>query len=141
MDQLQDLGDPQVAIRILTPVFGQRPSYLLRSRPPTISFLEFLEDYDSVLRMLSPEDLLGGVLVLSEEELRQPTSQARLVIAHGGLGLLNTTVLAPITFLGSFALAAPALESDFLQHDESLGPILCNVELGALPTHHALREE
>ena len=29
LDQLQHLGDPQVAIRILTQVFAQRPSYLL----------------------------------------------------------------------------------------------------------------
>ena len=61
------------------------------------------------------EDLLGGVHVLSEEELRQPASKARLPIAHEGLGLLNTTDLAPILFLGSFALAAPAFESNSQQ--------------------------
>ena len=83
-------------------------------------------------------DILGGVPVLSEEELRQPASQARLPIAQGGLGVLRTTVLAPIAFLGSFALAALALQSDFQQHGESLGPILRDVELGALPTQHAL---
>ena len=42
-----------------------------------------------------------------EEELRQPASQARLVIAHGGLGLLCTTVLAPIAFLGSILFGFP----------------------------------
>ena len=82
--------------------------------------------------------ILGGVPVLSEEELRQPASQARLPIAKGWLGLLSTTVLAPIAFLGSFALAAPALQSAFQQHGESLGPILRDVELGALPMQRAL---
>ena len=43
---------------------------------------------------------LGGVSVLSEEGLRQSASHARLPIAHGGLGLLSTTVLAPIAFVG-----------------------------------------
>ena len=38
------------------------------------------------------------------------------------------TVLAPIPFLGSFALAAPALESSFQEHGESLGPILRDVD-------------
>ena len=81
---------------------------------------------------------LGGVPLLSDEELRQPASQARLPIAQGGLGLLCTTVLAPIAFLGSFALAAPALQTTFQQHGESLGPVLRDVELGALPTQRAL---
>ena len=71
--------------------------------------VECLRDYDSVLWQTLLADILGGVPVLSEEELRHPASQARLPIAHGGLGLLSTTVLAPIAFLGSFALAAPAL--------------------------------
>ena len=56
------------------------------------------------------EVLLGGVHVLSEEELRQPESETRLPIAHGGLGSPSTTVLAPNAFSGSFALATPALE-------------------------------
>ena len=53
-----------------------------------------------------------GVPVLSEEELRRLVSQPRLPIAHG-LSLLDTTALAPIAFLGSFALAEPTLESPF----------------------------
>ena len=44
---------------------------------------------------------------------------------------------SPIAFLGSFALAAPALQLAFQQHGESLGPILRD-ELGALPTKRAL---
>ena len=139
LDQLQHLGDPQVAIRILTQVFAQRPSYLLRSCPPTPAFLEGLRDYDSALWQTLLVDILGGVPLLSEEELRQPASQARLPVAQGGVGLLSTAVLAPIAFLGSFALAAPALQSAFQQHGESLGPIVRDVELGALPTHCALR--
>ena len=34
--------------------------------------------------------------------------------------------------------AAPTFQSAFQQHDESLGPILRDVELGALPTQRAL---
>ena len=68
LDQLQHLGDPQVAIRILTHVFAQRPSSLLRSCPPTPA--ECLRDYDSVLWQTLVADILGGVPVLSEEELR-----------------------------------------------------------------------
>ena len=41
--------------------------------------------------------------------------------------------------MGSFVLAAPALRSAFQQHGESLGPILCGIELGTLPTQQALR--
>ena len=104
---------------------------------PTTAFLECLGDYDCVLWQTLLVGILGGVPVLSEEELRQPASQARLPIAQRGLGLLCTTVLAPIAFLGSFALAAPALQLAFQQHGESLGPILRD-ELGALPTKRAL---
>ena len=75
---------------------------------------------------------------MSDEELRQPASRARLTIAKGGLGLLCTTVLAPIAFLKSFALAAPALHTAFQQHGESLGPILRDVKLGASPMQRAL---
>ena len=120
-----------MAIRILTQVFARRPSYLHRSCSPTLAFLESLRDNDSVLWQMLPKDLYGGVHVLSEEKLRESASQARLLIAHGGLGLLSTTVLAPIAFLGSVALAAPTLESAFQKHGESLGPILRDVELGA----------
>ena len=63
-----------------------------------------LGDYDSVMWHTLLEDLLGGVPILSKEELCQTTSQAHLLIARGGLGSLSTTVLAPITFWGSFAL-------------------------------------
>ena len=42
----------------------------------------------------------------SFEELRQRASQARLPVAQGGVGLLSTAVLAPIAFLGSFAITA-----------------------------------
>ena len=52
--------------------------------------------------------------------------------------MLTTTVVAPIVFLGSFALRAPALESALQQHDESLDPIVRDVELGALPMQRAL---
>ena len=44
----------------------------------------------------------------------------------------------PIAFLGSFALAALALQSTFQEHGESLGLILRDVELGGLHTHQAL---
>ena len=69
LDQLQHLGDPQVAIRILTQVFVQRPSYLLWSCPPTPVCLECLRDCDSVLWQMFLVDFLEGVPVLSEEEL------------------------------------------------------------------------
>ena len=68
-----------------------------------------LRDYDSDLWQTLVVGLLGGVHGLSDDELRQTESQARLPIAHGGLGLLSTSVLAPTPFMGSFALAAPAL--------------------------------
>ena len=109
LDQLQHLGDPQVAIRILTQVFAQRPSYLLRSCPPTPAFLERLRDYDRDLWQTLVVGLLGGVQGLSDDEFRQTESQARRPITHGGLGLVSTAVQAPTAFLGSFALAAPAL--------------------------------
>ena len=63
-----------VAIRILKQVFAQRPSYLLRSCPPTPAFLECLRDYDHDLRQMLLVDLLGGVPILSEEELCEPAS-------------------------------------------------------------------
>ena len=65
---------------------------------------------------------MGGVPVLSEKVLHQPTPQTRLPISHER----------------SFALAAPAIESAFQEHGESLGPILRDVGLGAVPTQPAL---
>ena len=41
--------------------------------------------------------------------------------------------------MGSFALAALALKSAFQQHGESLSIVVCNVEMGSLPTQLALR--
>ena len=52
--------------------------------------------------------------------------------------MLDTRVLAPIAYLGSFALAAPALESAFQQHGVFLSTTVCNVESGTLPTQLAL---
>ena len=66
-NQFQHLEVPQVAIRILTQAFAQRPSYLLRSCPPTPAFLKCLEDDDSVPWQPLLGDLLGGVSVLYEE--------------------------------------------------------------------------
>ena len=61
LDQLQHLGDPQVAIRILKQMFAQRSSYLLRSCPPTSAFRECSRDYDSVMFETLLVDLLWGV--------------------------------------------------------------------------------
>ena len=111
LDQIQNPGDSQVAIWILMQIFAQRPSYLLRTCRPTPVFLECLRNYNSVLWQILLKNLLGGAPILSEEGFRHPASQARLPIAHGGLSLLSTTVLAPTAFLGSFAIAACSSES------------------------------
>ena len=47
-------------------------------------------------------DLLAGVPVLSEEDLRRRASQARLSIAHGGLGFLSTTTRQLSIFVLAF---------------------------------------
>ena len=87
-------------LRILTR-FSLRDILTYFGRAPRLSaFLDSLRDFDDVLRQKKIKDLLGSLHVLFEEEFRQPASQARLSIAHGGSGFPSTTALAPIAFLG-----------------------------------------
>ena len=80
--------------------------YLFWSCPPTSAFLESSRDYDRVLSQTLLNDMLGGVHVLSEEELRQPASHAHLSNPRG-FRMPSTTVLAHIAFSG-FICAHPA---------------------------------
>ena len=112
---LPRLDDPQVAFRLLTMVFAQRPSYLPdRVYPTTGDILAQLEGYDA--RMMST---LGSLL--GPEELESLTSelarrQAALPLSHGGLGLVRSATSAPRAYLGSIALFAPSLTTHFQQH-------------------------
>jgi hypothetical protein len=133
------LGDPQVALRILTQVFAQRPSYLLHTCSPNPSFLQHLEAFDESLWRTLAIDLLGGDLAQPVAEMDQARKQAHLPIAQGGMGLLRNTTRAPMAFLGAFSLIASALTPVFQQHGGVLGPLLCDVEGGAYPTQIALR--
>ena len=55
-----------------------------------------------------------------------------------GVGFAQYHGSSPHCISGIIAPTAPALESTFQQHGESLGPILHDIEFGALPTKRAL---
>ena len=85
------MGDPQVAFRLLTVVFAQRPSYLTRVRPPTGYIFARLEGYDA--RMTSTMGSLLGPGELESSSWRG--GQAALSIHHGGVELLRSATSTP----------------------------------------------
>ena len=83
---------------------------------------------------------MGGVVGCTSDHIGLSRDQACLPIARGGVGLVRTRVLAPVAFIGSYALAAPALASAFQQHGLSFGPFFSTVDEGGLRTQIVLRE-
>jgi hypothetical protein len=97
------LRDLQVALTLLTRVFVQRPSYLMRTVAPSPEFLEQLRGFSDGLVLECLESLLGPDAFAGEAgELarRQVTLPTRL----GGLGVRSLAAITPAAFLGGWAL-------------------------------------
>jgi hypothetical protein len=94
------LRDLHVALNLLTRVFVQRPSYLMRTVVPAPDFLAQLGEFDAqILQTL--EELIGSGLFRREVgELAR--MQASLPTSLGGLGVRSTARASPAAFLGSW---------------------------------------
>jgi hypothetical protein len=93
------LRDLQVALALLTRVFVQRPSYLMRTVVPAPDFLAQLGEFDAQIlqtleELIGPGSFQGEVGELARMQASFPTSL-------GGLGVRSTARAAPATFLGS----------------------------------------
>ena len=87
------LGDPQVAFRLLTMVFAQRPGYLTRVCPPTADILAQLEGYDA--RVMSTLGSLVGPGELESSTSDLARRQAALPLPHGEVGLVRSATSTP----------------------------------------------
>jgi hypothetical protein len=97
LSTLPMLRDLQVALALLTRVFVQRPSYLMRMVVPAPDFLAQLDVFDAqILQTL--EELIGpGSFQGEVGELAR--MQASLPMSLRGLGVRSTARAAPATFL------------------------------------------
>jgi hypothetical protein len=138
LSTLPMLQDLQVALALLTRVFVQRLSCLMRTVVPAPDFLVQLDGFDAqILQTL--EELIGSGSSQGEVgELAR--MQASLPTSLGGLGVRSTAGAAPAAFLGSWALVR-SLGQHFLRSDlPSLESVVSNdVDAGVLPFQVALR--
>ena len=103
LDRLQLLGDPQVALRILTQVFAQRPSYLLRCCPPSPAFLVYLGDYDrSLWETLC--GMLGVSLSWVVTSFAKPRERLGFRYLMGVCGCLVREIYLPLHIWGPLRL-------------------------------------
>jgi hypothetical protein len=85
LSTLPMLRDLQVALALLTRVFVQRPSYLMRTVVPAPDFLAQLGEFDAqILQTL--EELIGGPGSFQGEAGELARMQASLPTSLGGLG-------------------------------------------------------
>jgi hypothetical protein len=118
LGELGDLGDPQIAVQLLTHVARQRPSYLSRTLEPTPRWLELLEAFDTTL-LAQLDSLIGTSLAytLTDERARL---QAQLPISRGGLGFTPSSAVAPAAFIAGAFAAAPIIHQYFGHHGPEL---------------------
>jgi hypothetical protein len=134
---LSMLRDLQVALALLTRVFVQRPSYLMRTVAPSPEFLEQLRGFDGLgclESLLGPDAFAGEAGELARRQVTLPTSQ-------GGLGVRSSAAIAPAAFLRGWALIGNLVAQRFIRSGE---PFLAEtvsdgVESGGLPFQVALR--
>jgi hypothetical protein len=92
------LRDLQVALALLTRVFVQRPSYLMRTVVPAPDLLAQLGEFDAQIlqtleELIGPGSFQGEVGELARMQASLPTSL-------DGLGVRSTARAAPPAFLG-----------------------------------------
>jgi hypothetical protein len=139
LSTLPMLRDLQVALALLTRVFVQRPSYLMRTVVPAPDFLAQLGEFDAqILQTL--EELIGpGSFQGEAGELAW--MQASLPTSLGGLGARSTARAAPAAFLGSWAVVGSLLGQRFLRSGLPflVSVVSDDVDTGVLPFQVALR--
>lgn len=133
------LRDLQIALALLSLVFVQRPSYLMRTVAPSPEFRGQLQDYDGRVvgcleSLLGPDAFAGDAGELARRQVTLPTSL-------GGLGIRRTAAIAPAAFLGAWALVGSLVAGRFLRSGEPFlaGAVSDGVESGVLPFQIALR--
>jgi hypothetical protein len=112
LSTLPMLQDLQVALALLTRVFVQRPSYLMRTVVPAPNFFAQLGEFDAQIlqtleELIGPGSFQGEVGELARMHASLPTSL-------GGLGV-RSTARAPAAFLGSWALVGSLVRQHFLR--------------------------
>ncbi len=112
VDLLSKMDDVQVAFGILICCFMQCPLYFLQCTPPSSTFIESFISFDSSFHkmfgcFLGPRsfDYLKGLLV------HKKTS---FPITFGGVGLILTSTITPLAYLGSWALVALVIIARFM---------------------------
>jgi hypothetical protein len=127
------LRDLQVALALLTRVFVQRPSYLMRTVAPSPEFLEQLLGFDGLVRgclesLLGPDAFAGEAGELARRQVTLPTSL-------GGLGVRNLAAIAPAAFLGGWALIGSLVAQRFIRSGEHFlaETVPDGIESGGLP--------
>ena len=133
------LRDLQVALALLTRVFVQRPSYLMRTVAPSPEFLEQLRGFDGLVlgcleSLLGPDAFAGAAGALAREQAALPPSL-------GGLGVRSSAATAPAAFLGAWALVASLVAGRFVRSGEQFlaEAVSDGVTSGVLPFQVALR--
>jgi hypothetical protein len=106
------MGDVHVAFGILTYCFVQWPSYLLRCTLLSSIFIELFISFNSSLHKV-----FGHLLGLgSFNSLEGPLAhkQASLPITFDGIRLILTSTIAPVAYLGSWALIDSVIAFRFM---------------------------
>ena len=134
LDSLQRLEDSQCALRLLTSVYVQRPSYLMRTTPLSPALSQHLHAYD--LRIRSAAESIVGATAFDGPEGQLARSQMTLPISLGGLGLRSTSEIAPAALLGSWCRSASMVVCRFPSLSRA---VTTDVETGGLPFQAALR--
>jgi hypothetical protein len=106
------MGDVQVAFGILTCCFMQCPSYILRCTPPFSIFTKsFISFHFSLLQVFGCLLGLGSFDSLEGPLIHKQTS---LPITFSGVGLILTSTITLVAYLGSRALVVFVIATRFM---------------------------
>ena len=91
----------QVIRRIIDSLEGQRLTYKILPRDSEVLFQDFEEDYLKHIRKIKPEDLLGGVILKSDQRSLAENTKNEVIMITGAAGSIGSELSRQIAVYGA----------------------------------------
>lgn len=91
----------QVIRRIIDNLEGQRLTYKILPRDSEVLFQDFEEDYLKHIRKIKPEDLLGGVILKSDQKSLSEHTKNQVIMITGAAGSIGSELSRQVAVYGA----------------------------------------